>query len=73
MQRFHVMSTRLVQSEERIAALETNATNYRKAEESGKLEKRKLSEQCNFAMAQVASLTTEDSLAEKIVLLERTK
>ncbi|KAL6227298.1 hypothetical protein ACLB2K_001257 [Fragaria x ananassa] len=72
MQRFHVMSTRLVQSEERIAALETNATNYQKAEESWKLEKRKLSEQCNFAMAQVASLTTEkDSLAEKIVLLEK--
>ncbi|KAL6224738.1 hypothetical protein ACLB2K_003593 [Fragaria x ananassa] len=72
MQRFHVMSTRLVQSEERIAALETNATNYQKAEESWKLEKRKLSEQCNFAMVQVASLTTEkDSLAEKIVLLEK--
>ncbi|KAL6224737.1 hypothetical protein ACLB2K_003592 [Fragaria x ananassa] len=72
MQRFHVMSTRLVQSEERIAALETNATNYQKAEESWKLEKRKLSEQCNFAVVQVASLTTEkDSLAEKIVLLEK--
>lgn len=71
MQRFYVMSTRLVQSEERVALLETN---YQKAEESWKLEHRKLSEQHNSAMAQVASLTKEkDSLAERIELLEKNK
>lgn len=71
MQRFHVMSTRLLQSEERIEVLETN---YKNAEESWKLENRKLSELLNLEMAQVASLTKEnDSLAEKIGLLEKNK